>query len=217
MRHTKDDMDRTPLTLQFDEYLQGCVREASQEVIERIVAAKLAPLLARIEQLENQRLALQANGPEANRKALREAAFAPSGGPAAANVNKSTDPYHAEAGDELNKRVHITVMRQRPNSPPYPAYSTDLNEARKVLAELKTRYRISVIWGRTSIVGRTWFARIANAGDERMEVLGETLPLAICRLGLVQVAREGLKDLCGPGRSSGLPRSPLMPGHPARV
>lgn len=98
------------------------------------------------------------------------------------------NPYRIQAGPELDRLVHIHVMRQ-PN-PEIPPYSTDEKESRRVLNKLKTDLGRTVITGRTAMRKQTWFARYETNPSDGTEVLAETLELAICRLALVRASRE---------------------------
>ena len=88
----------------------------------------------------------------------------------------------------------------------FPRYSTDLREAKKVVAYMKAAWRVTMVSGRTSVPGRPWFARIVTIGDHGTEVLAETWPLAICRLALIYAARKGPPQ----GRESGGSPGPFV-------
>jgi hypothetical protein len=98
------------------------------------------------------------------------------------------NPYRIPAGPELDALIHKHVMAEAAVADACPRYSTVSAQARKVVAKLKASFAISVIFGETSLADRPWFARIR--GKHGMEVLAETLPLAICRLALLGVREE---------------------------
>ena len=97
-----------------------------------------------------------------------------------------TNPYAAEAGPELDARIHLGMMSQAATSGPYPPYSTDTKLAKQVLAKLRTG-RPSVIVGRTALEGRSWFARYERNAMDGTEVFADTFELAICRLALLRL------------------------------
>ena len=68
------------------------------------------------------------------------------------------DPYRAEAGLELDAVIHARLMKQTVPAGSCPADSSDDQLAKQVLARLRMG-KPSVIVGRTSLPGRTWFAR----------------------------------------------------------
>ena len=98
------------------------------------------------------------------------------------------DPYHVQAGRELDQMVHLQVMRQNDNDCPH--YSTDEKAARRVLAQLKAISSATVITGQTSLRKKPWFARYETDASDGTEVLADTLPLAICRLALLRVSHH---------------------------
>jgi hypothetical protein len=95
------------------------------------------------------------------------------------------DPYRAEAGPELDAVIHRRLM-QMVAAGPCPAYSTDDMLAKQVLSRLRMG-RPSVIVGRTSLPGRTWFARYEHNAMDGTEVFADTFALAICRLALLRM------------------------------
>jgi hypothetical protein len=96
------------------------------------------------------------------------------------------DPYQVEAGPELDAIIHVRLMKQALGSEPCPAYSTEDKLARRVLSKLRTG-RPSFIVGRTSLEGRTWFARYERNTMDGTEVFASTYALAICRLALLRL------------------------------
>ena len=100
------------------------------------------------------------------------------------------NPYEVEPGPDLDRLVQSQVMGEPDTA--CPAYSTDEKEARRVLAKLKTDTGKTIIVGRTSLKNKRWFARYETDPSDGTEVLAETLPLAICRLALLRVQKEGL-------------------------
>ena len=96
------------------------------------------------------------------------------------------DPYQAQAGPELDAFIHLRVMKQTAPGAVCPAYSSEDKQAKRVLSTLRTG-RPSVIVGRTSLVGRTWFARYERDAMDGTEVFAATFALAICRLALLRL------------------------------
>jgi hypothetical protein len=96
------------------------------------------------------------------------------------------DPYNIEAGVALDALVHEYLMDQSPTDRDVPHYSTDEKAAEKVRSRLKSKYGAVVIFGRTRLKGRTWFARYETDARDGTEVLAETYPLAISRLALLR-------------------------------
>jgi hypothetical protein len=96
------------------------------------------------------------------------------------------DPYRAEAGSELDAVIHGHLMKQTVAAGSCPAYSSDDQLAKQVLARLRMG-KPSVIVGRTSLPGRTWFARYERNATHGTEVFADTFALAICRLALLRL------------------------------
>jgi hypothetical protein len=96
------------------------------------------------------------------------------------------DPYKTGAGPELDAVIHGRVMKHTLTADACPAYSSDDKLARQVLSRLKTG-QPSVIVGRTSLPGRTWFARYERNAMDGTEVFADTFALAICRLALLRL------------------------------
>ena len=96
------------------------------------------------------------------------------------------NPYGIEAGRELDALIHQHVMKSVDVSGVCPAYSTEMTEAKKVITALKSSYATSVTYGETELAERKWFARVDRV-RHGTEVLAGTLPLAICRLALLQI------------------------------
>ena len=97
-----------------------------------------------------------------------------------------TNPYKADAGPGLDAVIHVRVMNQSVSGGPCPAYSTEDKLAKRVLSKLRTG-QPAVIVGRTSLVGRTWFARYERNAMDGTEVFASTFALAICRLALLRL------------------------------
>ena len=97
-----------------------------------------------------------------------------------------SDPYKVEPGPELDALIHVRLMQQPASAGPWPAYSTEDKLAKRVLSKLRTG-RPSVIVGRTSLEGRTWFARYERNAMDGTEVFANSFALAICRLALLRL------------------------------
>jgi hypothetical protein len=110
--------------------------------------------------------------------------------------NIELSPYRATPGPEFDAVIHKQVMAEPAVALACPRYSTDFTQARKVLAKLRSSYATAVVFGETSLADRRWFARIES--KRGVEVLAETLPLAICRLALLRV-----RELETKGQGSG--------------
>jgi hypothetical protein len=95
------------------------------------------------------------------------------------------DPYKAEPGPELDALIHQRVMKNRGEVQLCPAYSSDDKAAKRVLTVLRSG-RPSVIVGRTSLPGRTWYARFERDTRDGTEVFADSFALAICRLALLR-------------------------------
>ena len=93
------------------------------------------------------------------------------------------------AGRDLDARIHLRFMKESTDLAACPRYSIEMREARKVLGRLKETYARPVVFGRTTLTDRMWFARAMTDSERGTEVLADSLPLAICRLALVQCAR----------------------------
>jgi hypothetical protein len=96
------------------------------------------------------------------------------------------DPYKAQPGPELDAVIHLRLMREVVPAGQCPAYSTEEKLARRVLTKLKTG-RPLVIVGRTTLAGRSWFARYERNAMDGTEVFADTFALAICRLALLRL------------------------------
>ena len=96
------------------------------------------------------------------------------------------DPYKAEAVPELDALSHVLFLQEAAAAGSCPAYSTDNNCAKRVLARLRAGTR-SVIVGRTSLEGRSWFARFERNAMDGTEVFADTFELAVCRLALLLI------------------------------
>jgi hypothetical protein len=105
------------------------------------------------------------------------------------------NPYDADAGTELDALIHHFVTGKLTPPEGCPRYSSDSVQARGVLAQLKSSYGISVVYGRTGLDNRVWFARVNSTRGA--EVHAATLPLAICRLALLRG-----RELATKGRGS---------------
>ena len=101
------------------------------------------------------------------------------------------NPYGAMAGHELDALIHLHVMKSVDVLEVCPAYSTEMTEAKKVLTALKSSFATSVTFGDTELAEWKWFARVDRV-RHGTEVLAETLPLAICRLALLQIDEAGV-------------------------
>ncbi len=97
------------------------------------------------------------------------------------------DPYRAGPGPELDALIHERLMKLPCKDGRAPAYSADTNLAKRVLTKLKMGQQ-SVIVGRTSLEGRTWFARYERNEMDGTEVFADSFELAICRLALLRIA-----------------------------
>jgi hypothetical protein len=97
-----------------------------------------------------------------------------------------TDPYRTSAGPELDAAIHVRVMHMSP-AELCPAYSSDDAEAKRVLSTLRAG-RESIVFGRTDLAGRTWFARYETNAMDGTEVFADTFALAICRLALLHAS-----------------------------
>jgi hypothetical protein len=98
------------------------------------------------------------------------------------------DPYHIEAGRDLDQLIETLVMGS--GAAIAPAYSDDDRAARLVLNRLKELTRARVIVGRTALRDRRWFARYETDPSNGTEVFAPTAALAICRLALLQFLKE---------------------------
>src|SRR5579862_6097181 len=98
------------------------------------------------------------------------------------------DPYLMQAGDALDAIVHSRVM-QAAVCEACPHYSTDLEAAKRVLTKLKSAFETSVVCGATGISKRPCFVRTVQSSRATcsIEVIAESLPLAICRLALLRI------------------------------
>ena len=96
------------------------------------------------------------------------------------------DPYRITAGAELDEVIHGRVMEKAVGARIYPAYSTDDKVAKQLLSRIRTG-KTRVVVGRTSLVGRTWFARYEGNAMDGTEVFADTFALAICRLALLRL------------------------------
>jgi hypothetical protein len=101
------------------------------------------------------------------------------------------DPYRVEAGPELDAIIHGRLMRRTVAAGPCPGYSTDDKLAKQVLSTLRMG-KPSVIVGRTSLPGRTWFARYERNAMDGTEVFANSFALAICRLALLRLEESDI-------------------------
>ena len=97
-----------------------------------------------------------------------------------------SNPYQAEAGPELDAFIHIHVMKEVSLTSNCPPYSSNDKLANKVVVAVRASGRGSVITGRTTLKGRTWFARYETNTMDGAEVFAETYALAICRMALLR-------------------------------
>jgi hypothetical protein len=95
----------------------------------------------------------------------------------------SFNPHRIRAGRALDYLVQEHLMSRGIES--CPEYSRDPVAAFRAANELKAAYGVSIVTGRTTLNDRPWFARVAE--KRGVEVLAETLPLAICRLTLLKL------------------------------
>jgi hypothetical protein len=100
----------------------------------------------------------------------------------------SGNPYQAVAGPALDALIHSRIMGGTGRA---PAYSSDENAAELVLAKLRESVGVAVVVGRTRLRRQGWFARYESDPSDGTETLGDTKPLAICRLALVNAAKSG--------------------------
>ena len=98
------------------------------------------------------------------------------------------DPYHVQVSPELDEFIHRFVTGGR--SEVGPAYSSDEDAARLVLAKLKDVTGARVIVGRTRLRDKRWFARYETDPSDGTEVFAETAELAICRLALLHASKQ---------------------------
>lgn len=189
-------MDQDEFKSTFDELMLNWEREISKLEIDKILARKIEPLLTRIEYLEGilrQSPAGQAAENPARTHFERDPVHPNGAGKPVLRGNRSVipaNPYEVDVGRELDLLVHHFVMKQPKEDLSVPAYSTEMSDAKKVLAQLKSSYSTAVISGRTAITGRSWFARFASTSTHGTEVLADSLPLAICRLALLVVEQN---------------------------
>ena len=102
----------------------------------------------------------------------------------------SDDPYRAEPSPELDVFIHTRLMKLEASAEGCPPYSTEDKFAERVLSRLK-KGRSTVVIGRTSLKGRTWFARYEKNVMDGTEVFADTFALAVCRLALLQLEETG--------------------------
>ena len=105
---------------------------------------------------------------------------------------KDVNPYAFPAGAELDKIIHNRLFGKKTGdgSVPVPPYSEDEDESSRVRSRLKSVYGHPIIFGRTRIPGRTYFARYESDPSTSTEVVAETAPLATCRLALLLLRRS---------------------------
>ena len=92
------------------------------------------------------------------------------------------NPYKASPGPQTDQAIHRRYFASDAKVLPY---STDDETASKLRARIKVLYGYPVEVGQTKTRPRQYFARFESGPSTATEVLAETLPLAICRLGLV--------------------------------
>lgn len=95
------------------------------------------------------------------------------------------NPYKVQAGTELDRFIHGSVMNA-PAADACPAYSTEDKIAKRVLSRLR-ECEPAVIVGRTGLQGRSWFARYESNAMDGTEVFAETFALAVCRLAVLRL------------------------------
>lgn len=98
------------------------------------------------------------------------------------------DPYRMPAGPDLDAVIHCHIIGHSPQQVP-PCYSTDEREADKLRKIMEANYGVALMYGRTGIVEKAWFARYEIDPGNPTEVLAETYPLAICRLTLLRARK----------------------------
>jgi hypothetical protein len=104
------------------------------------------------------------------------------------------DPYRMPSGSDLDGLLHRFLFKASDDVTP-PAYSTDLREAEKVAARLKSNFEMkNLTTGRTRLSHKPFFARHESGPSTSTEVIAETLPLAICRLALLQVVKDAGRE-----------------------
>jgi hypothetical protein len=87
--------------------------------------------------------------------------------------------------------VHREVFNLEGEAPPY---STSDALARKLKAQVESRFRILILTGRSKMRHRPFFARYESDESDGTEVVAETLPLALCRLALLRARKQALYD-----------------------
>jgi hypothetical protein len=92
------------------------------------------------------------------------------------------NPYKASPGPQTDRAIHRRYFVSDGTVLPY---STDDEAAFKLRARIKVVYGYPVQVGETKTRPRQYFARFESGPSTATEVLAETLPLAVCRLGLV--------------------------------
>jgi hypothetical protein len=92
------------------------------------------------------------------------------------------NPYKASPGLQTDQAIH---RRYFASEPALLSYSTDEEAASKLKGRIKLLYGYPVQVGQTKTRPRQYFARFESGPSTATEVLAESLPLAICRLGLV--------------------------------
>jgi hypothetical protein len=95
------------------------------------------------------------------------------------------NPYKALAGHQTDRAIHERYFGSHST---ILAYSTEDEAAAKVKARITALYGYPIQTGQTKARPRRYFARFDSGPSTATEVLAETLPLAICRLGLVIAA-----------------------------
>jgi hypothetical protein len=98
--------------------------------------------------------------------------------------------YKFPAGPELDELIHCKLFRAHDREA-VPEYSTDHRYVRQIAARLQTFYRKAVSTGTLRLGGRKFFARFESGPSTATEAVGETLPLAICRLALIIIENYG--------------------------
>jgi hypothetical protein len=104
---------------------------------------------------------------------------------------KDVNPYIFPAGPELDLIIHRKLFGQESQDQRVPPYSTNTAESSKVRSRLKSNFGHPVVVGQTRMSGRRFFARYDSDPSTATEVLAESEPLALCRLALILIRRNG--------------------------
>ena len=103
---------------------------------------------------------------------------------------KDINPYTFPAGAELDEIIHRRIFGKKSIEGGLPKYSLDPEESARLRARLKSMYGHPIVFGRTRIPGRTYFARYDSDPSTATEVVAATEPLATCRLALLLIRRS---------------------------